>query len=151
MLLQLPLYWKLLVQVTVRNPFEFSTSTIPSPALAKSVPLSRSWRTNSNLEFGRGFGCHLRGGPHHPLGQALHVDAAVAWPVGLQDETKFPRWERNLKLWRARSRLYRSRFLQVNSNYSLESSRRDLHNTHLCTDLRSQNFNQNYLSFFANF
>ena len=33
------------------------------------------------------------------------------------------------KPWRARSRLYRCQILQVNTKYSLESSRRDLHNT----------------------
>ena len=33
--------------------------------------------------------------------------------------------------------------LQLNSSeYSFESFRRDLHNTHFCTDLRSQNVNQ---------
>ena len=42
------------------------------------------------------------------------------------------------KLYRARSRLYRSQLLQVDSNYLCESSRRDLHNTLLCTALRSQ-------------
>ena len=46
------------------------------------------------------------------------------------------------KLQRARSRLYRSRFLQVNANYSFESSRRDLHNTLLCTYIQSQLFVQ---------
>ena len=47
------------------------------------------------------------------------------------------------KLYRARSRLYRSQILQVNptSKYSFESSRRDLHNTRLCTDLRSFRLN----------
>ena len=44
------------------------------------------------------------------------------------------------KLWGARSRLYRSQILQVNSKYSLESSCRDLHNALLCTVLWSQNF-----------
>ena len=39
-------------------------------------------------------------------------------------------------LERARSRLYRSQILQVNNTkYALESSRRDLHNALLCTDL----------------
>ena len=38
-----------------------------------------------------------------------------------------------LKLYRARSRLYRSQILQVNTKYSLESSRRDLHNALLRT------------------
>ena len=38
------------------------------------------------------------------------------------------------KLWRARSRLYRSQILQVNT-YAFESSRRDLHNALLCTAL----------------
>ena len=37
------------------------------------------------------------------------------------------------KLYKARSRLYRSQFLQLNSKYLLESSRRDLHNALLCT------------------
>ena len=47
------------------------------------------------------------------------------------------------QLYRARSRLYRSQILQVNptSKYSFESSRRDLHNTRLCTDLRSFRLN----------
>ena len=39
------------------------------------------------------------------------------------------------KLYKARSPLYRSQILQVNSKYSLESSRRDLHNALLCTVL----------------
>ena len=38
-----------------------------------------------------------------------------------------------LSLYKARSRLYRSQCLQVNSKYACESSRRDLHNALLCT------------------
>ena len=45
-------------------------------------------------------------------------------------------WGRQAKHWRARSRLYQSRFLQLNSKYSLESSRRGLHNALLCTALK---------------
>jgi len=41
------------------------------------------------------------------------------------------------KLYKARSRLYRSQFLQVNTKYSYESTRRDLHNALLCTVLES--------------
>ena len=52
----------------------------------------------------------------------------------------------NLKIFanfgRARSRLYRSRILQVNT-YAFESSRRDLHNVLLCTALQSQFFVKN--------
>ena len=36
--------------------------------------------------------------------------------------------------------LYRSQILQVNTKYSCESTRRDLHNALLCTALRSQLF-----------
>ena len=39
---------------------------------------------------------------------------------------------RAVKLYKARSRLYRSQILQANTKYSCESSRRDLHNTLLC-------------------
>ena len=45
------------------------------------------------------------------------------------------------KLHKARCRLYRSKILQVNTKYSLESSRRDLQNTLLsvlCTALESE-------------
>ena len=50
---------------------------------------------------------------------------------------KFP-IARTFELFRAHSRLYRSQILQVNSTkYSLESSRRDLHNALLCTALES--------------
>ena len=47
------------------------------------------------------------------------------------------------RLYRARSRLYRSQILQVNMrlNY-FESSRRDLHNALLCTALKSHFFLQ---------
>ena len=41
------------------------------------------------------------------------------------------------KLYRARFRLDRNQILQVNSKYSFESSRQDLHNTLLCTALKS--------------
>ena len=41
------------------------------------------------------------------------------------------------KFYKARSRLYRSQILQVNTKYSLESSRRDPHNALLCTALKS--------------
>jgi hypothetical protein len=37
--------------------------------------------------------------------------------VGLQYKTKLSRWGWNLKHWRARSRLYRSRFLQSNTHF----------------------------------
>ena len=54
------------------------------------------------------------------------------------------------KLRGDRSKLYRRRFLQVNSTkYSLESSRRDLHNALLCTVLQSQNFSQKSSFFFS--
>ena len=42
------------------------------------------------------------------------------------------------KLYKARSRLYRSQLLLVNTKYSLDSSRRDLHNALLCTVLESE-------------
>ena len=42
------------------------------------------------------------------------------------------------KLYKARFQVYRSQILQVNSKYSLESSRRDLHNALLCTVLNAQ-------------
>ena len=44
---------------------------------------------------------------------------------------------RAAKLYRARSRLYQSQILRVNTKYSFESYRRDLHNTLLCTALES--------------
>ena len=49
-----------------------------------------------------------------------------------------------MKLWRARCRLYRSRFLQVNT--SIRSTHledlAEICNTQLCTDLRPLSFNQ---------
>ena len=50
------------------------------------------------------------------------------------------------KLRGARSRPYRRRFFA--SKYSLESSRRDLHNALLCTVLQSQYFSQKSSTFF---
>ena len=52
------------------------------------------------------------------------------------------------KLRRARSWLYRRRFLQVNTKYSLESSWRDLQDLHTFAPLRSQNFTQKSSTFF---
>ena len=62
-----------------------------------------------------------------PWAAALAVDPTSSWfsallsrlgqlLVGYQYETELPGWEWNLKLWRARSRLYRRRFLQGNTN-----------------------------------
>ena len=45
------------------------------------------------------------------------------------------------KLWEARSRLYRSRILQVHTKYSFESSWRDLQDWHAFAPLRTQTFN----------
>ena len=55
--------------------------------------------------------------------QALHLKhpEAVSPVVGLQYETKLPRWEGNLNLWRARSRLYRSRLKVVAEIYTMHS------------------------------
>ena len=47
------------------------------------------------------------------------------------------------KLWTARSRLYRSRFLQVNTRWKKESSWRDLQDLHAIAPLRPQYFRKN--------
>ena len=53
------------------------------------------------------------------------------------------RKRRRGKLYRARSRLYRSRVLQVNTKYSLGRSWRDLQDLHAFAPLSIQKFNQN--------
>ena len=45
------------------------------------------------------------------------------------------------KVWEARSRLYRSQFLQINSKYSFESSWRDLPDLHTCRPSESNDSN----------
>ena len=52
-----------------------------------------------------------------------------------RDKEKMIRTRRAGKLYKARSRLYRSQHLQVTSKYSLESSRQDIHNALICTVL----------------
>ena len=64
-------------------------------------------------------------------------EQVVAQPGDLPTERERTWWictQRAGKLYKARSRLYRSQILQVNptSKYSCESSRRDLHNALLC-------------------
>ena len=56
------------------------------------------------------------------------------------------------RLSEARSRLYRSRFLEVNSiEYKLESSWRDLHDLHTFAPLRPRNFSKKYVQRFCYF
>ena len=58
----------------------------------------------------------------------------------------------NNQIWEfqtARPRLYRRRFLQVNTKYSLESSWRDLQDVHTFAPLRPQYFSKIVSSFFV--
>ena len=55
-------------------------------------------------------------------------------PIGYKNKNGLPGWELDLKVWRARSGLYRRRRLQKKKNYSFESSWRDL------KDIQNWNF-----------
>ena len=56
--------------------------------------------------------------------------------VGLQYETKFPGWVWNLKLWRARSRLYRRRFLQIKTHLKALADIYTIHTFAQISDLK---------------